>query len=164
MATIEKALQIAARAHEGQQEKDGQAYIMHPLRVMSAVEGEEAKIVAVLHDVIEDSPITAEDLRREGFGEAIVAAVEQLTHRKDDSYAEYVIRCKGNDIARRVKLADLEDNARPSRAVLRPDRLEPDLARLRKYLLAYKFLTDMLTEEQYRAAMEGGQGYGSEVG
>ena len=139
MATIEKALQIAARAHEGQQEKDGQAYIMHPLRVMSAVEGEEARIVAVLHDVIEDSPITAEDLRREGFGEAIVAAVERLTHRKDDPYAEYVIRCKGNDIARRVKLADPEDNARPSRAILRSDRLEPDLA--------YKFLTDMLTEE-----------------
>ena len=54
MASIEKALQIAARAHEGQKDKDGQPYILHPLRVMNAVEGEPAKVVAVLHDVIED--------------------------------------------------------------------------------------------------------------
>ena len=79
--------------------------------------------------------------------------MECLTHRKGEPYADYVVRCKGDEIARRVKLADLEDNARPSRALLRPDRIEPDMARLRKYLLAYKFLTDMLSEEQYRAAM-----------
>jgi hypothetical protein len=60
-------------------------------------------------------------------------------------------------MARRVKLADLEDNSRLSRAILRPDRIEPDIERVRKYLLAYKFLTDMLSEAQYRAAMrEGG--------
>ena len=156
MATIEKALQIAAKAHEGQKDKDGQPYILHPLRVMNAVEGESAKIVAILHDVIEDSPTTADDLRREAFGEAIVAAVLCLTHARDESYAEYVLRCKADEIARRVKRADLEDNARPSRAILRPDRLEPDLARLRKYLLAYKFLNDLMTEEQYRTAMEVG--------
>ena len=61
-----------------------------------------------------------------------------------------------DEVARRVKLADLEDNSRPSRAILRPDRIEPDIGRVRKYLLAYKFLTDILTEEQYRAAMRGG--------
>ena len=155
MATIEKALQIAARAHEGQKDKDGQPYILHPLRVMSAVEGEPAKVVAVLHDVIEDTAITAEDLRREGFGEAVLVALTCLTHRKGEPYADYVVRCKGDEIARRVKLADLEDNARPSRALLRPDRIEPDMARLRKYLLSYKFLTDRLDEEQYRAAMAG---------
>ncbi len=155
MATIEKALQIAAKAHEGQTEKDGQPYILHPLRVMNSVEGEEAKIAAVLHDVIEDTEITEEDLRREGFSETVLAAVLCLTHRKSEPYADYVVRCKGNDIARRVKLADLEDNARPSRALLRPDWIEPDLARLQKYVLAYKFLTDMLTEAQYRAAMAG---------
>ena len=70
-------------------------------------------------------------------------------------YADYVVRCKGNVIARRVKLADLEDNARPSQALLRPDRIEPDIARLRKYFLAYKLLTDMLSEGQYRTAMSG---------
>ena len=155
MASIEKALQIAVRAHEGQKDKDGQPYIFHPLRLMNAVEDEPVKIVAVLHDVVEDTSITYEDLRREGFEEVILAAVECLTHRKDEPYADYVVRCKSNVIARHVKLADLEDNARPSRALLRPDRIEPDIARLRKYFLSYKFLTDMLTEEEYRAAMAG---------
>jgi len=155
VATIDKALQIAAKAHEGQADKDGLPYILHPLRVMNSVEGPEARIVAVLHDVIEDTDVTEEDLRREGFGEPVLAALACLTHRKGDSYAEYVVRCRGNEVARRVKLADLEDNSRPSRALLRPDRIEPDMARLRKYFLAYKFLTDMLTENQYRAAMAG---------
>ena len=153
MATIEKALQIAARAHEGQVDKHGQPYILHPLRVMEAVEGEEARIVAILHDVIEDTSVTADDLRREGFADDVLEATDRLTHRKDEPYSEYVLRCKGHEIARRVKLADLEDNSRPSRTILRPDRIEPDIERVRKYLLAYKFLTDMLTEEQYRAAM-----------
>jgi (p)ppGpp synthase/HD superfamily hydrolase len=155
VATIEKALQIAARAHEGQLDKHGQPYILHPLRVMAAVEGEEARIVAILHDVIEDTSVTTDDLRQEGFGDTVLEALDRLTHRKDEPYAEYVIRCKGHEIARRVKLAELEDNSRPSRTILRPDRIEPDIERVRKYLLAYKFLTDMLTEERYRAAMTG---------
>ncbi len=154
MATIDKALQIAAKAHEGQKEKDGQPYIVHPLRVMNSVEGEAAKIVAILHDVVEDTSVTEDDLRQAGFGEPILAAVRCVTHGKDESYADYVVRCQGNEVARQVKLADLEDNTRPSRALLRPDRLEPDLARLRKYFLAYKFLTGLRTEEQYRTAME----------
>ncbi len=122
---------------------------------MNAVEDLPAKIVAVLHDVIEDTSVTAEDLRREGFDEFVLAALECLTHRKGETYADYVIRCKGDVIARQVKLADLEDNARPLRALLRPDRIESDLARLREYLLSYKYLTDKLSEEQYRAAMVG---------
>ena len=92
MASIEKALQIAAGAHEGQKDKDGQPYILHPLRVMNAVESEPAKVVAVLHDVIEDTWVTAEDLRREGFDKAVLAAVECLTHRKGEPYADYVVR------------------------------------------------------------------------
>jgi hypothetical protein len=154
MATIEKALQIAARAHEGQVDKEGLPYILHPLWVMSGVEGLEAKIVAVFHDVIEDTPVTADDLRREGFSEAIVASVLCVTHRKDESYADYVVRCKGNEVARRVKLSDLEDNTRLSRTIFRLDRIEHDLARIRRYVLSYKFLTDQITEAQYRAAME----------
>jgi (p)ppGpp synthase/HD superfamily hydrolase len=156
MATIEKALQIAARAHEGQLDKHGQPYILHPLRVMAAVNSDEAPIVVVLHDVIEDTSVTADDLRREGFGEPVLEALNCLTHRKDEPYADYVIRCKGREIARRIKLADLEDNSRLSRTIMRPDRIEPDIERVRKYLLAYKFLTDMLTKEQHRAAMREG--------
>jgi guanosine-3',5'-bis(diphosphate) 3'-pyrophosphohydrolase len=155
MATIEKALQIAARAHEGQKDKEGLPYILHPLRVMSGVEGAEAQVVAVLHDVIEDTPVTADDLRREGFSEAIVAAVLCVTHSRDEPYADYVVRCKGNEVARRVKLADLKDNARLDRTILRLDRIEHDLARIRRYVLSHKFLTDQITETQYRGAMQG---------
>jgi hypothetical protein len=156
MATIEKALQIAATAHEGQKDKSGLPYILHPLRVMMRVEGAEAQIVAVLHDVIEDTAVTADDLRRAGFNDKIVAAVLGVTHGKEESYVDYVVRCKGNDIARQVKLADLEDNSRLDRLLLRPQRFEDDVARMRKYVLSYKFLTDQLTEQQYRTLMGNG--------
>jgi len=153
VATIEKALQIAAQAHEGQKDKEGLPYILHPLRAMMRVQGEEAQIVAVLHDVIEDTSVTADDLRRAGFSEKIVAAVLCVTHARDEPYADYVVRCKGNEVARRVKLADLEDNSRLDRTILRPQRFEADVARLRKYVLSYKFLTDQITEQQYRTLM-----------
>lgn len=153
MATIEKALQIAAQAHEGQKDKEGLPYILHPIRAMMSVRGEEAQIVAVLHDVIEDTSVTADDLRRAGFSEQVVAAVVCVTHRKDEPYADYVVRCKGNDIARQVKLADLADNWRLDRTILRPQRFEADVARLRKYALSYKFLTDQITEQEYRTLM-----------
>jgi hypothetical protein len=153
MATIEKPLQIAAKAHEGQKDKEGLPYILHPLRVMQKVQGEEAMIVAVLHDVIEDTSVTAEHLRQAGFSDKVIASLLCVTHRKDEPYADYVVRCKGNDIARRVKLAELEDNSRLDRTILRPQRFEADVARLRKYVLSYKYLTDQITEEQYRMLM-----------
>jgi (p)ppGpp synthase/HD superfamily hydrolase len=156
MATIEKALQIAAKAHEGQRDKEGLPYILHPLRVMATVTGEDAQIVAVLHDVIEDTAVTADDLRAAGFSPAVVAAVERVTHRKGQPYADYVVGCKSDDVARRVKLADLTDNTRLDRTILRPDRLAADLARVRRYLLSYKFLTDQIDEAQYRALMAEG--------
>jgi hypothetical protein len=157
MATIEKALQIAARAHEGQKDKEELPYILHPLRVMNGVTGEEAQIVAVLHDVVEDTAVTLDDLRQAGFSAAVLAAVLCVTHRKDQPDADYVARCKGNDIARRVKLADLEDNTRLSRTIFRPQRAPHDLARIRRYVLSYKFLTDQISEEQYRQLMAEGQ-------
>jgi guanosine-3',5'-bis(diphosphate) 3'-pyrophosphohydrolase len=153
MATIEKALQIAATAHEGQKDKSGQPYILHPLRVMHGVEGETAQIVAILHDVLEDTSVTADDLRQAGFTEALVATVLCVTHRKDESYADYVIRCKANNVARRVKLADLQDNSRLARMLLRPQQLQRDLDRIRRYVLSYKFLMEQMTEDQYRASM-----------
>src|SRR4051794_30738102 len=121
---------------------------------MMSVQGEEAQIVAVLHDVIEDTSVTDDDLRRAGFSEQVVAAVLRVTHRKDEPYADYVVRCKGNEVARQVKLADLADNGRLDRTLLRPHRFEADVARLRKYAVSYKFLTDQITEEQYRSLME----------
>src|SRR5262249_48715847 len=153
VATIEKALQIAAKAHEGQKDKEGLPYILHSLRVMMGVAGPEARMVGVLHDVIEDTSVTADDLREAGFNEEIVAAVLCVTHRKDRPYADYVVGCKGNAIARQVKLADLEDNTRLSRTIFRPERITHDLARIRRYGLSYKFLTDQITEQEYRSLM-----------
>lgn len=153
MATLEKAIEIAATAHAGQREKQGKPYILHPLRVMQRVDGEAAQIVAVLHDVVEDTPVTVDDLRSAGFSHEILAAVECVTHRKEDSYAEYVVRAKANPLARQVKLADLEDNSQITRVLLRRDREENDLARFRRYTLSYKFLTDQLDEGEYRAWM-----------
>ena len=120
---------------------------------MNGVDGEEAKIVAILHDVVEDSAVTAVDLRKEAFSDVVITAVECLTRRRGEPYTEYVIRCSSDDLARKVKLADLEDNTRLSRTILRPDSLERDVARLRRYVLAYKFLTGVFSEAQYRAAM-----------
>ncbi len=132
MATIEKAIQIAARAHEGQVDKQGLPYILHPLRVMDGVEGLDAKIVAVLHDVVEDT---------------------EVTHADGETYADYVVRCGANPIGRRVKLSDLADNTRLSRTIVRPLALGKDTARYGKYLLSHSFLTDQITEDQYRSAM-----------
>jgi hypothetical protein len=94
MSTLENAIRIAVMAHAGQTDKGGAAYITHPLRLLAAVEPEEAKMVAVLHDVVEDTTVTVEDLRREGFGEGVVAGVACVTHRRGEPYADYVIRCK----------------------------------------------------------------------
>jgi (p)ppGpp synthase/HD superfamily hydrolase len=153
MATIEKALQIAATAHEGQKDKDGQPYILHPLRVMHSVPAGDAQIIAILHDVVEDTAVTLDDLRAVGFSETILDGVRCVTHGKEESYADYVIRSKAHPLGRQVKLADLEDNSRLARLLLRADRIDRDVARMRKYALAYKFLTDRLTEAEYRRLM-----------
>jgi hypothetical protein len=163
VATLEKALEIAAQAHAGQRDKEGLPYILHPLRVMHRVSGEAAQLVAVLHDVVEDTSVTLDELKEAGCSSEVVAAVALVTHHREEPYAEYVIRCRGNPLARQVKLADLEDNSLLSRAILRQDREASDLARLRRYTLSYKFLTGQLAEDEYRrwmaaAAQDAGPG------
>lgn len=154
MATLEQALIIAAQAHRGQTDKEGLPYITHPLRVMHNVEGLDAQIVAVLHDVVEDTSVTLDDLRRDGFSESIIEAVRCVTHERDVSYAEYVIRCKANPLARQVKLSDLHDNSRLPRVMLRAKQIERDMRRIRRYTLSYKFLMDQLSEADYRQLMQ----------
>ncbi len=153
MSTIERAVEIAARGHSGQVDKQGRPYILHPLRVMDGVDSIEAKIVAVLHDVVEDTPTTFEDLAREGFSPAILDALRLVTHDPGEPYAVYVIRCKANPIARAVKLSDLMDNTRPGRVLMRPEFLNRDLARSARYALSAEYLNDRLSEESYRRAM-----------
>ena len=115
MSTLDRAIEIAVEAHAGQVDKAGQPYILHPLRVMLAQTTDEARIVGVLHDVIEDSDWTINDLRHQRFGQPILEAVWALTRRKDEEYSAYVERAGANPLSRSVKLADLRDNMRPDR-------------------------------------------------
>jgi (p)ppGpp synthase/HD superfamily hydrolase len=112
--TLERAIEIAVRAHAGQlyPARDGERgpYVLHLFRVMLAVEGWEARTTAVLHDVIEDTSVTADDLREQGIPERVVEAVLALTHSEEDSYETYVDALAPNPLAREVKLADLSDN------------------------------------------------------
>ena len=153
MATIEKAIVIASRAHAGVKDKQGKPYILHPIRVMMGVENEATQIVAILHDVVEDTSVSMPDIRAEGFSQEVIDALTLVTHQKDQPYSEYVIACKQNEIARHVKLSDLRDNASLSRVLLRPDRFEGDSSRMHRYVLSYRFLTDEITEDEYRQLM-----------
>ncbi len=97
-ALLEKALAIALHAHQGQKDKASAPYILHPLRVMLRMQTELEMVVAVLHDVVEDSGLTIEDLRREGIPEAALVAVAHLTRGEGESYVEFIERVKRNDI------------------------------------------------------------------
>ncbi|MFO1225299.1 HD domain-containing protein [Roseateles sp.] len=130
MATLERAIAIAASAHAGQRDKAGQPYILHPLRVMLAFQSDEDRIVAVLHDVVEDTVITLADLQAEGFSPAVVAAVEALTKRKGESRLEAATRAAADSIACRVKLADNAENMDLSRI---PKPTAKDHARIEEY-------------------------------
>ena len=135
----ELAYAIALVAHKGQVDKAGVDYINHPLTVASKCKSEKAKIVALLHDVVEDTKVTLDDLRL-FFDDEIVDAIDLLTHREGDAYVTYLSRIKNNEIARIVKLADLENNMDLSRL---PNPTEWDYQRLEnKYRPAYKFLTE----------------------
>ncbi|URM26785.1 HD domain-containing protein [Pseudomonas frederiksbergensis] len=128
--TLERAIAIAAAAHEGQVDKGGAPYILHPLKVMLRVNTLEERIVAVLHDVVEDCGISFDDLRNEGFSETVLMAIASVTKVPDESYEEFVERVAQNPIGRVVKLADLEENSDLSRIA------EPsweDLERVEKY-------------------------------
>ncbi len=137
MSTLERAIAVAARAHEGQRDKGGSAYILHPLRVMLRVQTPDQRIVAVLHDVLEDSPTTLSDLAREGFALKILAAVLALSRREGEAYEDFVTRIGDDPLARVVKLADLADNSDLSRI---PCPGPADLARVVRYQQASAYL------------------------
>jgi len=107
---IERAMCIAIDAHRGQKRKYSDLpYIVHPVAVFNEVNGEDEKVVALLHDVVEDSNVTLESLYQV-FPDRIVDAVDCLTRRKDESYKNFILRVKENDLARVVKVADIEHN------------------------------------------------------
>ena len=130
MIMLDKAIELARVAHKGQVDKGGHPYINHPLRVMNTVETVEEKIVAVLHDAVEDSDLTTDDLRSEGFSEEIVCAIAAITKLEGEKRKDYLKRVMNNPIALKIKIADMNDNADISRI---PNPTDKDRERTRIY-------------------------------
>jgi len=143
MATLERALVIAAEAHQGATDKGGAPYILHPLRLMHQMTTVDERIVALLHDVVEDSPWTLDALRAEGFSEEVVLAVDSLTRREGETYEDFIKRGAVNPLARRVKLADIEDNMDLRRL---GEIGEKDLERLQRYQRARNVILEAMGE------------------
>ena len=135
---LELALSIATKAHRGQFDKVGIDYIEHPIFVASQVDSEEEKAVALLHDVIEDSSVTAEELLNAGLPETVVTAVQILSKKKGQAYQTYLKTVKSNPLARAVKLADLKHNSDLSRLETITDK---DLEGLEKYKKTIDYLS-----------------------
>lgn len=112
---IAKALEIAYKSHKDQVDKGGNPYILHPIRVALHCEKEEEKIVALLHDVVEDTDMTIEDLRTAGFAQDILDAIVALSKVDGEEYEQFIQRVALNDLATRVKIQDLKDNMDTSR-------------------------------------------------
>ena len=145
MSTLTRAIEIATEAHKGQFDKSGKDYICHPLRVMEMGKTEDEKIVGVLHDVVEDSPWTSQELEAEGFSKQITDALRCLTKTSEnENYDEYIERIKKNPLAVSVKLNDLTDNMDIRRLPYLSDK---DVKRLKKYLKAYKKLIRQTHEQ-----------------
>jgi len=138
---FEKAIAIALKAHQGQKDKAGAPYLLHVLRVMMSMEKMDEKIVALLHDVVEDSETTIEDLTKAGFPLKILKAVELLTKTDNQPYEDYIQRMKKNPIAKAVKMADLKDNLNTNRLKKLSDS---DKLRIKKYKQALKTLNSQL--------------------
>ena len=138
MATLEQAIELAVKYHKGQVDKAGNPYILHPLRLMQKMEYESDQIVAVLHDIIEDTPVTLEMLKEMGFKSYVIEAIDCLTKQKDEEYDRYIDRICEDDTACKVKLADLEDNMDLSRL---SEIKEEDKSRLQKYQKAHDKIT-----------------------
>ena len=133
---FETALEIAVKAHKGQVDKSGVSYILHPIAVASKFDTLELKTIAILHDTIEDTDVTAEYLIEKGIPEDIVKVVQLLTKPENEDYESYLRRVKENPLAKQVKLADLAHNTSP-------ERIEGlNEARKEKYELAKRILTE----------------------
>lgn len=150
MCTIEKAIEIAARAHAGQVDKAGEPYIFHPLRLMLSITTDYERMAAVLHDVVEDTSVSLKDLKSEGFPEEVLEAIAALTKTEGESRLEAARRAARNPIARTVKLADVKDNMDLTR-IAHPT--EKDYARLREYEQVKQFLESSPLKENQTVAI-----------
>lgn len=132
--TLEDAIALALDAHRGTPQKDGSPYILHPLAVMLSLDTEAERMVGVLHDVVEDTPITLDELRERGYPDDVLAALDCLTRRDDESYEQFIERVLPNPLARRVKLADIAHNLDVRRL---PVVTAADATRMERYRAAW---------------------------
>ena len=142
---LEKAIEIAVEAHRGQIDKAGREYILHPMRVMLRGRNDTEMIVGILHDVVEDTPVTLDMLRLEGFSEEVLAAIDCITKNKGESYGTFIDRVLANPLATQIKLYDMEDNLNRDRI---PYPTPKDEARFQKYEKYHKVILQKLTEYQ----------------
>jgi (p)ppGpp synthase/HD superfamily hydrolase len=143
MPTLEDAIALAAEAHRGQRDKSGQPYILHPIRVMMRCQTEAQRIAAVLHDVVEDTGRSFDDLRDLGYPEDVLRALDCLTKRDGEPYEAFVERAASDPIARVVKIADIEDNMDLRRL---PDVTEKDVERIGRYVRGWSRLNESNTK------------------
>lgn len=134
------AMKIAYEAHKNQVDKGGAPYVFHPFHLAEQMKTEDTVCVALLHDVVEDSNVTFEQLEHTGFSQSVINALMLLTHEKNVPYMEYIEAIKSNSIARTVKLADLKHNSDLNRLDSVTDR---DLKRIEKYKKAIFILEDV---------------------
>lgn len=133
-----KAMEIAYKAHHGQVDKSGVPYIFHPIHLAEQMDTEDECIVALLHDVVEDTEMTFEQLEKD-FSETVIQALKLVTRDKNEDYMQYVEKIKMNPIAKKVKLADLHHNS----DIARLEKITLiDLKRNEKYEKAIKFLNE----------------------
>jgi len=129
-----KALKVAFKAHKDQKDRSGLPYILHPVHVAEQMKTEDTCVVAILHDVIEDTDLTLEDLREKGFTETQLRGVDLMTHREDEDYFDYVRKLSGDPVARTVKRADLLHNLDSTRLSKVSEKDEKRYAKYRKAL------------------------------
>ena len=134
-----KAMKLCFEAHKEQCDKSGIPYVFHPIHLAEQMDDEYTTVVALLHDVMEDSAFTLEDLRQMGYPEAVLEALVLMTHADDVPYMDYVAKIKGNAVAKKVKLADLRHNSDTTRL---DEITEKALARVVKYKQAIALLEE----------------------
>ena len=134
-----KALKLCFEAHKEQTDKSGMPYVFHPFHLAEQMETEETTVVALLHDLVEDTNYTIEDLTAMGFGKSITDAIALMTHAEGVNYMDYVRAIKENPIAKAVKLADLKHNSDLSRLDIIDEKA---LRRKEKYQKAIALLSE----------------------
>lgn len=160
---LQKAIELAVKAHRESEDPPGEPYIVHPMRVLLAVsqaddahQNQELRCVAILHDALERTKLKAFDLKAAGMPGRVIRAVQLLTHRSEDRYDDYIVKLKDDPLARAVKIADLLDNADLRRVTFRATKGK-DRKRVIRYAASYKFLTDQIDEKAYRQIMKHGE-------